>query len=519
MDTSALTAAVLDMDGVVTRTARIHARAWKQMFDDFLDRYNQQRGSSHTPFTVDQDYRQYVDGKPRYDGVRSFLESRGIELPEGKPSDTAAAETICGLGNRKNQIFLDLLHEGNVEVYEDTVAQIEAWKSAGWKVGVISSSRNCEAVLQAAGVRDLFDAKVDGNDMEQLEIPGKPAPHIFLQAAEQLGATPSQTVLVEDAVAGVEAGRAGKFGLVVGVVRNQHDVQLRRAGADRVVRDLRELRNTISPEAAASTKSQPRFALHNPRQLTDLLRGRQLALFLDYDGTLTPIVRRPEEATLSTEMRSLLRALSQHCTLAIVSGRDLPDVQSMVQLDALIYAGSHGFDIRGPNGLRMQQPEALEALPELDSAEDSLQAQLDAIPGVRVERKRFAIAVHFREVANEQHVRQISAAVDTEVERHSGLRKKGGKKIFELQPDVPWHKGRAILWLTESLQLDLDRATVVYVGDDETDEDAFRVLRNSDWGLGVRVGLSDDNSSASHYVHDCQEVSQLLELILNTVRE
>jgi len=232
-------AMILDLDGVVTRTAALHAQAWKQVFDDFFSR----RGGDFEPFDIARDYRRYVDGKPRYDGVRSFLASRGIALPEGAPSDPPKTETVCGLGNRKDELFLELLDRGNgVEVFEDTVEQIRRWRQRGLKTAVVSSSKNCRRVLRAAGLEELFDERVDGNTAEELGLAGKPAPDTFLQAARRLDVLPSRAAVFEDATAGVEAGRNGHFATVVGVARQgSHVASLYEAGADLVVGDLREL--------------------------------------------------------------------------------------------------------------------------------------------------------------------------------------------------------------------------------------------------------------------------------------
>jgi alpha,alpha-trehalase len=244
-----------------------------------------------------------------------------------------------------------------------------------------------------------------------------------------------------------------------------------------------------------------------------------VALFLDYDGTLTPIVRRPEDATLADATRSLLKDLARHCTVAIVSGRDREDVRKMVQVENLIYAGSHGFDIEGPGGLKLEQHEAKRALPDLDAAERKLQKRIEGVPGAHVERKRFAIAVHYREVTNDHDVAGVEEAVDTVCSEHASLRKRGGKKIFELQPDVQWDKGQAILWLTKSLDLDRADVVAIYVGDDVTDEDAFAVLHGRELGIGVRVAPLGSATKASHYLHDCGEVKQFLESLLAILRE
>lgn len=231
-------AVIFDLDGVVTRTASLHARAWKQVFDEFLARWKWGNGGAHVPFDIEDDYTQHVDGKLRYDGVRDFLASRGIELPEGDPADGPDVETVCGLGNRKNVLYNELLEQGGVEIFEDTVAQIRAWRAMGLKTAIVSSSKNCSTVLQVAGLTDLFDVRVDGVESARLGLEGKPAPDIFLKAAELLGVEPTRAVVFEDAVSGVQAGRAGGFGWVIGVDRvGARDVLLAN-GADTVVSDL-----------------------------------------------------------------------------------------------------------------------------------------------------------------------------------------------------------------------------------------------------------------------------------------
>lgn len=232
---------IFDLDGVVTHTAAVHANAWKRVFDKFLEQQANREGVPFRPFRIETDYPEYVDGKPRYDGVRSFLGSRGISLPEGDPSDGPDAETVCGLGNRKNVLYNELLDEGGVVVFEDTVEQIRAWRSLGLKTAIVSSSKNCAPVLKAAGLTDLFDVRVDGVVSARLGLTGKPAPDIFLKAAELLDVDPKRSVVFEDAVSGVQAGRAGGFGWVVGVDRVGTPDVLLESGADTVVSDLRRI--------------------------------------------------------------------------------------------------------------------------------------------------------------------------------------------------------------------------------------------------------------------------------------
>jgi len=231
-------AVIFDLDGVITQTARVHAEAWKRLFDDFLHERAQQMDLPFQPFDVGTDYPRYVDGKPRFEGVASFLQSRGIELPWGEPGDSEDAATIYGLGNRKNRYFHEHLARQGVEVFESSVRLLHALRNAGIKTALVSSSRNAGAVLEAAGLVDLFDARIDGVDLARLRLKGKPAPDLFLLAAERLGVVPARAAVVEDAVSGVEAGRAGRFRHVIGIDRYGMPQALRQAGADLVVPDL-----------------------------------------------------------------------------------------------------------------------------------------------------------------------------------------------------------------------------------------------------------------------------------------
>jgi beta-phosphoglucomutase family hydrolase len=234
-------ALLFDMDGVLTQTAKVHAAAWKQAFDEFLRQRAQERGEKFVPFDIEADYDEYVDGKPREDGVRSFLRSRGIELPEGKPDDAPDAQTIQGVGNNKNERLLRLIHEHGVEAYEGSVRYVKAAEQAGLKRAVVSSSTNTHDVLAAAKLDDLFDTVIDGNVAHRDHLHGKPAPDTFLAGAKALGVDPSHAVVFEDALAGVQAGHAGKFGYVVGVDRAGQRDALKAHGADVVVDDLAEL--------------------------------------------------------------------------------------------------------------------------------------------------------------------------------------------------------------------------------------------------------------------------------------
>jgi beta-phosphoglucomutase family hydrolase len=236
-----ITALLFDLDGVLTDTAAVHNAAWKEMFDAFLKARAEKDGSEFVPFDSDKDYGEYVDGKPRADGVRDFLASRGIDLPEGSPDDGPDQETINGLGNRKNQALLKHIDSDGVKVFEGSRRYLEAARDAGYRRAVVSSSANTQQVLEVTGLAEFIEERVDGNTLKQESLKGKPAPDTFLLGAKRLGVDAAQAVVFEDALAGVEAGRNGKFGFVVGVDRVGHADALTQHGASVVVQDLAEL--------------------------------------------------------------------------------------------------------------------------------------------------------------------------------------------------------------------------------------------------------------------------------------
>ena len=234
-------AVLFDLDGVVTDTASIHATCWKQMFDQYLRNRARNRGEAFRPFELATDYRLYVDGKPRFDGVRDFLASRGIHLPEGNPEDPTYVETVCGLGNRKNDLVNLVIADVGVDPYDGTVRFIHQLRRNGFKIAVVTSSQNCTAVLKAAKLDDLFEVQVDGNTIHAQRLAGKPAPDTFLMAAKLLGCEPERTVVIEDAISGVQAGASGRFGLVIGIARKGNAEELKHHGAHLIVDDLGEL--------------------------------------------------------------------------------------------------------------------------------------------------------------------------------------------------------------------------------------------------------------------------------------
>jgi alpha,alpha-trehalase len=502
-------AVIFDLDGVVTKTMSTHALAWKKAFDEFLSQY-EGSSSAAKPFDIETDYMIYVDGKPRLEGIKSFLLSRKIYLSEGNPKDLPGFMSIHALGNLKNGYFLEQVKKHGVEVYQSTLEFIRKLKAQGIKTGIISSSKNCALILDSAGLAEMFEVRVDGVDLVKLNIPGKPAPDMFLEAARQLGVNPSRTVVIEDAVSGAQAGKAGNFGLVIGISRLNNAKDLLKHGAHVVVNDASEI--SVAPDIPAP--GQPRelgSAIDNFGEIKTMTAKKSIAVFLDYDGTLTPIVDTPEKAILSQQMRDALTDLSHHCVVGIISGRDMKNVKNMVNIDSLIYAGSHGFEITGPMKLEDSSSQGTAFLPVLDRAEKELTETLGHIKGLLVERKKFAIAVHYRLVDPAQ-VPDVAHFVDEVASWHKELRKTYGKKVFELQPNIDWNKGKALLFLLKTLELDNKNVLPFYIGDDVTDEDAFRALK--DKGIGIVVWDKPFPTAARYSLKNTDEVQKLLSMFI-----
>ena len=233
-------AVLFDLDGVITTTEKIHSACWKKTFDEFLRARAGRRGEDFVPFDETGDYLEHVDGKPRYEGVRSFLLSRAIELPEGSTNSPPGERSVFGLGNRKNRLFTETLEKEPPGIYRTSVALVRHLKGAGFRLAVVSSSRNCRAVMAAAGIEDLFEVTVDGVTAAEKGLRGKPRPDTFIEAASALGTEPARSIVIEDAAAGVAAGASGGFGLVIGIARKQNEQELLSSGADVVVSDLGE---------------------------------------------------------------------------------------------------------------------------------------------------------------------------------------------------------------------------------------------------------------------------------------
>lgn len=509
-------ALIFDLDGVITKTARMHAQAWKRMFDAYLQERGQREGKVYEPLHIETDYRRHIDGIPRYDGVRNFLKSRSITLPEGTPEDAPGTETVAGLGNLKNVYFQELLQEGGLEVYPDTISFIEQMRQEGYRTAVISASKNCKAILAAAGIESLFEVRVDGLLSVELGLKGKPAPDIFLEAARRLEVKPDQAAVFEDALAGVAAGKAGGFALVVGIDRTNEADELKAHGADLVLQKIpiqhHTMKHTTTNQPARQQGSVLPSALN---KASELLQGKIPAVFLDYDGCLTPIVKDPDKAILSESMRSTLQELAAACPVAVVSGRDRANVANLVQLNNLYYAGSHGFDISGPNNMHTEPGGAAAAVPALDKAQKELKERLQQVEGALVERKRYAIAVHYRNVPEEQVSKVLDVANEV-LSKYNELKPGPGKKVLELKPNLDWHKGKAVHWLLEELGLNKPDIMPLYIGDDLTDEDAFAALKGQ--GISILVGEHGEETAADYRLEDVEEVQAFLKALTKEVK-
>jgi alpha,alpha-trehalase len=506
IDPERIDAVIFDMDGVLTNTAIIHERAWARTFDGFLER----RCERFRPFSP-EDYRRYVDGKPRLDGVRDFLGSRGIALPEGSADDPPGAATLRGLGRQKNDAFRAALADGGVECFADAVDFLDRLAAAGIRVAAVSSSRNAEEVLAAAGIRGRFPVLVDGVVSAARGIAGKPAPDIFLTAARDLGVAPGRTAVAEDATAGVEAARRGEFDLVLGIARDGDPAALAAAGADAVVASFAAV--PIEGEQRMRDRHDLPDAFEVILELEEEATrdGPAVCIFLDYDGTLTPIVERPEDAVLDPEMRERLRQVATRYRTAVISGRGLADLLPRVDVPDIFYAASHGFELRHPGGEEMANEAAEQAAAGLDELQAMLERKLAGTPGTQLERKRFGLAVHYRRAAPDAEA-TVERAVEEAAAAFPALTVKTGKKVFEFVPDLDWDKGKALQWILETAGLARDSAYPIYIGDDVTDEDAFRAI--DDWGCGIAVGEDGPAETFAYFkLEDVDAVGRFLEAL------
>ena len=498
-------AVVFDLDGVITKTQKTHANAWKKTFDDFLQK--KANGDRFTPFDISTDYLPYVDGKSREDGIKSFLASRDIKFTKDRDDDSKDVDIITSLGNIKNKHFLELISRG-VQTYQSSIELLLKLNNFGFLTALVSSSKNCTYILQSSNLSSHFNTTVDGLDLQSLDLKGKPEPDLFLEALKRLNVEPSRAIVIEDAIVGVSAGKKGGFGKVIGIDRGKQSKELIKAGADLVVKDLEEI------DIEAKTTELP-SALKSFKRIESQFKDKEVVLFFDYDGTVTPIVSHPKDAHLSEAMRNTLIKLSNQCTLAVISGRGLNDIKSRIGIKGIYYSGSHGYEIEGPS-IKMEYEPALEFVKIFDDLEKELSKKLQDVDGVLVERKKFSIALHYRNVS-ENEVELVEKAADESLRKYPKIRKSYGKKVYELQPALEWNKGKALEWLMKELHIEKRGSKIIYIGDDITDEDAFSAIKT--YGIGILVESETRTTGAQYKLKNTDQTLRFLEILSSSIEQ
>ena len=489
--------AIFELDGVLINTTEIHAKAWKQMFDIYNQRRKEKGQEPFEEFREVEDTPFHMKDKHHYDGVESFLKSKGIEIPYGTPADDEESETICGLGNLKNEYYRSFLKEADVSIIPENVKKAREWKYRGLKIGVVTSVKSSKAVKEIPGLEDLFDVCIDSE-----EQPGRDVSQMMLNAARKMEIDPQKIVVIDESLSGIEAARKCGFNLVIGINDGDNKDNLLENGADIVLPSLEEF--DLFSEEDYRKKYLP-SAIDNMDKIIADIRNNKTLICLDYDGTLTPIISDYKNALLSEEMHATLKSASEDVPVAVVSGRDISFIKEKVNLDNVFYAGSHGYQIEGPDGFEYKLKESSEILPHLNDAERDLKKRTKLIKGVEIERKEYAIAIHYRHV-HKDDIEYLENVVSDILQEYPRLKRGGGKKIIELKPNIDWHKGKAMNVLREAITPGED-SMVIYVGDDETDEDAFKAIKK---GYGIYVGHPGQETAASYYFRDVEEVGVFL---------
>ncbi len=478
------------MDGVVTQTATLHFDAWKIILDEYVTNLDKK----NRLFSEDE-YWSYLDGMPRKEGLSNFLKERKI----GYHQDIL--EQLC---DKKNELLHRMLFNQSVKYFSDTIQFIEFLLAHNYQIALISSSKNCIPILESAQIKHLFPIYVDGIISEELNLRGKPEPDIFLEAAKRLKLLPRECVIIEDALAGVKAGKKGGFGGVIALDRrNKLHHQFRQLGADYILPNLASAQNLFyfptSRTAPLKTGTQ---ALKSILRLSKL--NYQFVIFLDYDGTLTPIRERPSEAVLSNSMHYCLNHLSRHYPTVIMSGRELKNLQKLINIASLFYSGNHGFEFEGPQysyeiGQGFKE--------EIKEVYDSLYQCLFSIPDCFIENKTFSLSVHYRLV--EKKYRHL---IEKEIERimveHPHLKKHLGKKVYEIRPNINWNKGIASTSILNRFKAKNHKLIPIYIGDDVSDEDAFEAFKAT--GITIKVAEKLHHTKAHYYLDSPLEVQNFL---------
>ncbi len=521
IDRTRFDAVLFLLEGVLVDSDALLVSVWRQAFDEFqaarlatattMDpglRQNEAQiphaaaATPTAPFDAARDYPMKIRGYP-FDLVAGrLLAARQITVPPGGARDRPEALSTWGLARRAERILAARLRAG-VVIRDAAVRLAKTLHRCGFRVGLVSREAQATALLQAAGLLGLFDARVDGRDVQRFRLGPWPAPEPWRDALRRLEVSTHRSAALVNGPAEAAAARQAGIAAV-------WDVGDRAAlgGAPDVI----DAFTVVLPSAPVGAAAAPLpSALEHMEAIVPA--GGPVALFLDFDGTLTGITGTPGEAMLADYVRDMLAAIARRIPVAIVSGRDRENLQARVQLPMLYYAGSHGFDIAGPDGLRYEQPDALACVASLDAAETYLHGCLDRVPGALVERKRFALAAHYRKV-EPAAVPRVEEAVAAALAAHPDLRASRGKKVIELLPAVDWHKGRAVDWLLARMA---PAAWPIYVGDDQTDEAALALLKER--GSGIVVQDTPAATAARYRLASPDEVAKFLALLAARVGE
>ena len=500
---------IFDLDGVVTDTQEQHASAWKKMFNQFLE----ERRSQSLPEEVledfrDSDYYEYLDGKPRKDGIKSFLVSRNIDLPYGESGDPEDAPTIEGLAKKKNRYYLELIDSEGVRIIHDTVDFIHHLREAHIPIALVSSSRNAHHILKKTGLESYFDAVVTPKEAEKKALKGKPSPDYFLEACKEIHKEPSSCAIVEDSLAGIEAGKSGGFQEVVGLDYHGNEdtlAALKERGADEAVSSLWDL------QIVHQVLPLPNILAHFDEVFTpeDELN---YFLFLDFDGTLSPIVDVPSEAQALDELPEIIQKCTEHFRVCIITGRDSHVIMEKLRLNNVFYAACHGFEITSFPNFLYQVPEAKAAIPNLDQAEKKFAEEFSGIEGFVLERKKFGIALHYRMMKSPEAVSKLKDKVTKYVSSDSALKVREGEKVLEILPEVYWDKGMAMLKIYQVLGIHEKDLPPLYIGDGQTDEDAFREMETL--GIPILASIGQRRSKAKYHLRGPVEVRDFLKKLL-----
>ncbi|MCM2349293.1 MAG: trehalose-phosphatase [Bacteriovoracaceae bacterium] len=505
-----LKAFIFDLDGVLTETHDLHAKAWERMFNEFLLK---RRDSPHADdeilddFDPHRDYQEFLDGKPRFEGVRGFLTSRNIHLNEGTSLDDISANTIQGLGLKKNTYYQKILEREGPHLIQESFSFIQKLKDHGIPMAVVSSSMNCRLILNEAEIDQYFQVIVDPQVAGAKNLKGKPSPDYFLEASRELHLSPEECAVVEDSLAGIKSGRKGHFKKVYGIniYKDQHVLKrLKDVGADQVVSSLWEINEAKDfldlPDAKTCFEA---IFPHDNKE--------NYFLFLDFDGTLSPIVLDPNKARPLEGISELIHTCSQYLPVCIITGRDTGVIKKMLSLPQVYYAACHGFEISGQDGYHYELKEAHDLIPLLDDAQLKLTKELGPIEDLLIERKKFGLAFHYRMIKSPADIATIREAIRDYCFEHPSLRYMSGEAVIEILPRLNWDKGKAILKLYDVLHLDPKQNPPLYFGDGRTDEDAFREMRN--WGVPILASMEKRPSLARYHLKGPEEIKKFLKMM------